>query len=106
MSISEQVKELRNMAHGLKIGGYRESILVKMLDESADTIESLFEKLQAANMERSTENCGGGWSECESGKLPDKEVICVDYLIEMFPDVEIPKSEWKNNFISKFCTVV
>lgn len=40
----------------------------------------------------------------EKGLFPQN--VCVDYLREMFPDVEIPKSEWKNNFINKFCTVV
>lgn len=40
----------------------------------------------------------------EKGLFPKN--VCVDDLREIFPDVEIPKSEWKNNFISKFCTVV
>lgn len=76
MSISEQVKELREVAEmyeGLDGG--------KILSEAADTIEALSAKL--ADMERSAEDCGGGWIECESGKLPDKEVICCDVCGEI-----------------------
>lgn len=40
----------------------------------------------------------------EKGLFPKN--VCTDDLREIFPDVEIPESEWKNNFISKFCTVV
>lgn len=40
----------------------------------------------------------------EKGLFPQN--VCADDVREIFPDVEIPKSEWKNNFISKFCTVV
>ncbi len=77
MSISEQVKELRIAAI------YKEHSLRELLEKTADTIESLSSKLQAANMERSAEECGGGWIECESGKLPDKEVICCDVCGEI-----------------------
>lgn len=40
----------------------------------------------------------------EKGLFPKN--VCTDDLREIFPDVEIPESEWKNNFIRKFCTVV
>lgn len=76
MSISEQIKELREVAEmyeGLDGG--------KILSEAADTIEALSAKL--TDMERSAEDCGGGWIECESGKLPDKEVICCDVCAEI-----------------------
>lgn len=59
MSISEQVKELREAAEmyeGLDGGN--------ILREAADTIESLSAKL--ANMERSAEDCGG-WIYCGDG---------------------------------------
>lgn len=81
MSISEQVKELRDGSDVYKVGGFPE--VSKLLKNAADTIESLSAKLQAANMERSVEDCGGGWIECESGKLPDKEVICCDVCGEI-----------------------
>ncbi len=54
---------------------------VKLATEAADTIEVLSAKM--ADMERSAEDCGGGWIECESGKLPDKEVICCDVCGEI-----------------------
>ena len=76
MSISEQVSRLRYVANGMEIGSYSENILIDMLNEAADTIESLSAKLQAANMERSAEDCGGGWiiaSEC----MPE-EHKCID----------------------------
>ena len=79
MSISEQVKELR-IAGGTCIGMGKE-LIARFLLEAADTIEALSAKL--ADMERSAEDCGGGWIKCESGKLPDKEVICCDVCGEI-----------------------
>ena len=81
MSISEQVKELRELANDVWLNS-NEKFGIK-INQAADTIESLSAKLQAANMERSAEDCGGGWIECESGKLPDKEVICCDVCGEI-----------------------
>ncbi len=78
MSISEQVKELRELADG-KIH-YCEWKKSEILNQAADAIEALSAKL--ADMERSAEDCGG-WIECESGKLPDKEVICCDVCGEI-----------------------
>ena len=84
MSISEQVKELRTIANNLSIGHNMPiSLAVERFREAADTIEALSAKLQSENMERSAEDCGGGWIECESGKLPDKEVICCDVCAEI-----------------------
>lgn len=77
--ISEQVKELREIASEFDLDDKEE--LSNMINEAADTIESLSAKL--ADMERSAEDCGGGWIECESGKLPDKEVICCDVCGEI-----------------------
>ena len=49
----------------------------RALTEAADTIESLSAKL--ADMERSAEDCGGGWIYCGDGKnLPEK---CNSYLV-------------------------
>lgn len=79
MSISEQVKELRDGSDVYKVGGFPE--VSKLLKNAADTIESLSAKL--ADMEWPAEDCGGGWILCESGKLPDKEVICCDVCGEI-----------------------
>ncbi len=87
MSISEQVKELRELADGelreLADGKihYCEWKKSEILKQAADTIEVLSAKM--ADMERSEEDCGGGWILCESGKLPDKEVICCDVCGEI-----------------------
>lgn len=79
MSISEQVKELREIAYECYLDDMVE--LETMLKQAAGTIEALSAKL--ANMERSAEDCGGGWIECESGKLPEKEVLCCDVCGEI-----------------------
>lgn len=77
MSISEQVKELRETAELFdKIDDGR-----RMLLQAADTIEALSAKL-AANMDRSDRYCGGGWISCED-RLSDKEVLCCDQCGEM-----------------------
>ena len=81
MDISEQVKELRELAADME-----KYVVLRpkphILRESADTIESLSAKLQAANMERSAEDCGG-WVPCNLENLPDKEVLCCDNHGEM-----------------------
>ncbi len=61
MSVSEQVKELRELASipDIDAGGLYD--LNNKLYQAADTIEALSAKLQAENMERSVEDCGGGW---------------------------------------------
>lgn len=79
--ISEQVKRIKDLADDLWIDT---PIVYRIKDElrkAADTIESLSAKLQSANMELSAD-CNG-WIECESGKLPDKEVICCDVCGEI-----------------------
>lgn len=85
--ISEQVKELRYKADIYNTVGSAWELnraeakrLQEMLRKAADTIESLSAKLE--DMERSVEDCGG-WIECESGKLPDKEAICCDVCGEI-----------------------
>ena len=65
MTISEQIKELREIAELFdEIDDGR-----RMLLQAADTIEALSAKLQAANMERSAEDCGG-WILCKN-RLPE-----------------------------------
>lgn len=60
MSISEQVKELRELADGYKMAD--RPLAANTIYQAADTIESLSAKL--ANMERPAEDCGGGWICC------------------------------------------
>ena len=74
--ISERAKELRYKADIYNtVGSVWElnraeaKILQGLLRQAADTIESLSAKLQAANMERSVEDCGG-WIPCKN-RLPE-----------------------------------
>ena len=73
MSISEQVKELREYSN---ISLYtRESRARELLKEAADTIEALSANL--ADMERSADDCGVGWIKCKDRLPTEKE--CGDY---------------------------
>lgn len=73
MSISEQVKELRTYANASLYA--RESKAKEVMNQAADTIESLSAKL--ADMERSAGDCGGGWI-LSKDRLPAKDE-CGDY---------------------------
>lgn len=79
--ISEQINKLREAVKSYR--PYVPYYVIGLLHNAADTIEVLSAKLAAANMERSAEDCGGGWTQCESGKLPGKEVICCDVCGEI-----------------------
>ena len=68
MRISEQVKELRELADG-KIH-YCEWKKSEILRQAADTIEALSAKLAAANMERSDRYYGNVWI---YDRVPTKE---------------------------------
>lgn len=72
--ISEQVKELRECIEECNNPLYDMKMkrIAKLMNQAADTIESLSAKLQAANMERSAEGCGG-WIYCGDGKNLPKE---------------------------------
>lgn len=78
--ISEQVRKLREVAEmydGLDGGD--------ILREAADTIESISAQLQAANMERSAEDCGG-WIYCGDGNnLPKEPFGCIVTVIDTEP---------------------
>ncbi len=78
MSISEQVmklqiKELRDYERIFK-GDRIDGNLSPIFGNAADTIESMFAKLQAANMERSAD-CGG-WIPCKE-RLPEESLNSV-----------------------------
>lgn len=76
MSISEQVKELRELSRKIKrIGTAEELKSCKVIIEAADTIEALSAKLAAANMERSDRYYGGGWIAVDENNLPQGEVL-------------------------------
>lgn len=80
--ISEQVKELRGIAKEFDLDDKEE--LAIMLNEAADTIESLSAKLQAANMERSAD-CGG-WTYCGDGEnLPTEPFGCIVTVLDTEP---------------------
>lgn len=72
--ISEQVKELREIAKNWNPNTPINPVSV-VLNKAADTIEALSAKL--ANMDRSAEDCGGGWIACKE-RLPEDEGM---YLI-------------------------
>lgn len=67
--INDQVKHLRNIANE-EWTDWTEDIAKDRIRQAADTIESLSAKLQAANMERSAEDCGG-WIPC-SERMPEE----------------------------------
>ena len=70
--IEKQVKKLRKLAdfHNTEI--YLSYEQRNTIIQAADTIEALSAKLQAANTERSAEDCGG-WIPC-SERLPEERV--------------------------------
>lgn len=69
--ISEQIKELRDcVLRWQNFEKVSSSEPFKLLNEAANTIESLSAKLQAANMERSAADYGG-WIPC-SERLPEE----------------------------------
>lgn len=76
--ISEQVNELREYSCNNCDYGAR------LAKKAADTIEALFAKLQAANMERSDRYYSGGWIACED-RLPEnsknKGSFCPKYYV-------------------------
>lgn len=69
--ISEQVKELRELADGYKMAD--RPLAANTIYQAADTIEALSAKLQAENMERQ-EVCGG-WIPCKE-RMPEDDT-CV-----------------------------
>lgn len=70
MGVSEQVKELRRIAEEWNPNCQINPVSVT-LNNAADTIESLSEKL--TDMERPAEDCGGGWIPCKE-RLPEDGV--------------------------------
>lgn len=80
MSISEQVKELRELADALhreKWYSAHDTVI-----DVADTIESLSAKL--ADMERSADDCGGGWILCKDRLPGEKEGVKIGSTDEEF----------------------
>lgn len=76
--ISEQIKKLRDLAE--LCASTSDHMMAKYLNDAADTIEELSAKLQAANMERSSQYYNGGWIPV-SERLPEEKVnpITHDY---------------------------
>lgn len=67
--ISQQIKEIKACAYAHEASGDAILGTASILYQAADTIESLSEKLQAANMELAAEDCGG-WI---TDRVPTKE---------------------------------
>ena len=68
--ISKQINDLRAYAKD------RKGELAKLVNDAADTIEELSEKLSAANMERSSQYYHVGWIPC-SKRLPENEYVLI-----------------------------
>lgn len=66
--ISEQINKLREAVKSYR--PYVPYYVIGLLHNAADTIESLSAKL--ADMDRSAEDCGGGWIPCKD-RLPEIE---------------------------------
>lgn len=88
MSISKQVKQIRNYVKDYRHPFHNQGVEIygtdKILEQAADTIEALSTKLQAANVEN-----GGGW-------IADREPDESGYYLVTY-------HEWSNgNFLPKF----
>lgn len=82
MNISEQVNKLREAVKSYR--PYVPYYVIGLLQNAADTIESLSAKL--ADMERSDEDCGGGWIYCGDGEnLPKEPFACIVTVIDTEP---------------------
>lgn len=69
--ISEQINKLREAVKSYR--PYVPYYVIGLLHNAADTIESLSTKL--ADMERSAEDCGGGWIPCSEPPKHNNEVL-------------------------------
>ena len=92
--ISKQIDELRAYAKD------RKSELAKLINDAADTIEELSDKLHAANMERSSQYYNDGWIPC-SERLPEEYG---NYLITTYDeDVDIGTIDPKKKNVWSAC---
>ncbi len=93
MSISEQINSQIRLLRSLSFECHCQwkEELEFALSDAANTIESLMQKL--ADMERSAEDCGGGWIYCGDGEnIPEESGY---YLVTYH--------EWSNGeFLPKF----
>ena len=64
--ISKQIEELRSYAKA------RKGELANLINDAADTIEMLSEKLRASNMERSSQYYNDVWIPCSPETMPKK----------------------------------
>lgn len=91
--ISEQVKELRELAEDYKCENEEDDI-VRALQVAADTIEAISAKLQAANMERSTAYYNGGWIPCDTKFPPIFKKVLIYTEEKEFHVAYIDEKEW------------
>ena len=96
---SKQIDELRAYAKD------RKGELAKLINDAADTIEMLSDKLHASQMERSSQYYHGGWIPV-SERLPEKETVLATVETKTFKyryvceAVWIPRWTWKASFDS------
>lgn len=101
--ISEQIEQLEALKTAMQLDvdmgrvKAKSSISerIKVIDDAIDTIRTLSEKLQTANMERSTAYYNSGWIPISESLPDDKEtVICTDgaymYIVEYHADWDAP----------------
>ncbi|MEZ3514499.1 MAG: hypothetical protein K1W37_04370 [Lachnospiraceae bacterium] len=105
MSISEQVKELRELSDGYKAAD--RPLAANTIYQAADTIESLSAKLQAADMEverlREVTRCDGEWIYCaDRDNLPNEsgEYRTISNCQEVFAKLNFDASDntWYNDY--------
>lgn len=82
--ISKQINDLRAYAKD------RKGELAKLVNDAADTIETLSAKLSAVNMERSSQYYHGGWIPIDE-RLPEvDEDGYSDYILLSFSNWSLP----------------
>ena len=82
--ISEQAKELREISKNFSEWEYNR--FYDTISIAADTIEALSAKQQTASMERSVEDCGGGWIPCSVDHMPHRGSAVLIRLRNVYDD--------------------
>ena len=82
--ITEQIERMRRLADEMEKSTFVHEathfIAIKVLREAAETIETLSEKVRAANMERSTAYYNGGWIPVKERLPRDLEPVNITWI--------------------------